>query len=48
MSMLRRRGALVPVRGGTLLLAGDEVLLLVDPEQDADPVVGLFTGTGPS
>lgn len=45
-SMLRRDGVLVPVRGTTELRAGDEVLLLVDPEQDADPVVELFTGTG--
>jgi len=43
-SMLRRNGTLVPVRGTTRVLAGDEVLLLVDPEQDADLVVRLFIG----
>jgi cell volume regulation protein A len=41
-SMVRRHGALVPVRGRTRLLAGDEVLLLVDPEQDARVVAALF------
>jgi cell volume regulation protein A len=41
-SMVRRDGALVPVRGRTRLLAGDEVLLLVDPEQDAGAVAALF------
>ncbi len=45
-SMLRRNGSLVPVRGATTVLAGDEVLLLVDPEHDAGPVVELFTGPG--
>jgi cell volume regulation protein A len=34
-SMVSRDGALVPVRGRTVLQAGDEVLVLVDP--DADP-----------
>jgi cell volume regulation protein A len=41
-SMVRRGGALVPVRGRTRLLAGDEVLLLVDPEQDDRDVTALF------
>ncbi|HKG52085.1 MAG TPA: cation:proton antiporter [Actinomycetales bacterium] len=41
-SMVRREGALVPVRGRTRLLAGDEVLLLVDPEQDERDVSALF------
>jgi len=41
-SMVRRGGALVPVRGRTRLLAGDEVLLLVDPEQDERDVSALF------
>jgi potassium/hydrogen antiporter len=35
-SMINRDGRLVPVRGGTQLRAGDEVLLLTDPEHDAD------------
>jgi potassium/hydrogen antiporter len=35
-SMINRDGALVPVRGGTMLRAGDEVLLLTDPDHDAD------------
>lgn len=35
-SMINRGGRLVPVRGGTVLRAGDEVLLLVDPEEDVD------------
>jgi cell volume regulation protein A len=45
-SMVRRHGALVPVRGGTRLIAGDEVLLLVDPEQDALAVAALFGEPG--
>ena len=36
-SMISRNGALVPVRGSTQLLAGDEVLLMVDPQDDTDP-----------
>ena len=44
-SMVRRGDALVPVRGRTRLLAGDEVLLLVDPEQDARDVAALFAGS---
>jgi potassium/hydrogen antiporter len=41
-SMVRRDGGLVPVRGHTRLLAGDEVLLLLDPEQDERDVAALF------
>jgi potassium/hydrogen antiporter len=36
-SMINRNGALVPVRGSTVLQAGDEVLLLADPDTDTDP-----------
>jgi len=36
-SMISRDGALVPVRGDTVVLAGDEVLLLVDSEAQTDP-----------
>lgn len=45
-SMLRRGGSLVPLRGTTQILAGDEVLILVDPEQDPGPVVELFIRPG--
>ncbi|MDQ2788655.1 MAG: cation:proton antiporter, partial [Actinomycetota bacterium] len=41
-SMINRGGALVAVRGTTALRAGDEVLLLVDQETDAD-VESLFS-----
>lgn len=36
-SMINRDGTLVPVRGGTELRAGDEVLLLSDPDAGIDP-----------
>jgi cell volume regulation protein A len=36
-SMINRNGRLVPVRGSTVLQAGDEVLLLSDPDGDIDP-----------
>ncbi len=36
-SMISRDGTLVPVHGHTTLRAGDEVLLLTDPESDFDP-----------
>ena len=36
-SMINRSGALVPVRGDTVLQAGDEVLLLTDPATGTDP-----------
>ncbi|MEP6464187.1 MAG: cation:proton antiporter [Frankiaceae bacterium] len=45
-SMVLRAGMLVPLRGRTRLLAGDQVLVLVDPEQDARDVTALFTGSG--
>jgi cell volume regulation protein A len=35
-SMVSRNGALLPVRGRTVLHAGDEVLVLVDPDADLD------------
>jgi cell volume regulation protein A len=41
-SMISRDGALVPVRGDTVLLADDEVLLLVDSRAERDPA-HLFT-----
>ena len=34
-SMVNRGGALLPVRGRTVLRAGDEVLVMVDPDADA-------------
>lgn len=45
-SMISRNGALVPVHGHTTLEAGDEVLLLTDPNAEADPR-GLFVPTRP-
>jgi cell volume regulation protein A len=42
-TMLSRDGALVPVRGSTVLRPGDELLLLADPHAAADPEP-LFTG----
>jgi cell volume regulation protein A len=41
-SLVSRAGQLVQVRGDTVLEAGDEVLLLVEPEE-ADAVAKLFT-----
>ena len=41
-SMVGRAGRLVPVRGSTLLRAGDEVIVIVDPA-DAENVGQLFT-----
>ena len=45
-SMINRDGALVPVRRDTTLHAGDEVLLLTDPDATTDPQA-LFTGQHP-
>lgn len=45
-SMINRSGALVPIRGATSLQAGDEILLLTDPEGEADSEA-LFTGLPP-
>jgi cell volume regulation protein A len=42
-SLVLRDHALIPVRGDTVLLPGDEVLLLVDEDQDAPTVCALFT-----
>jgi len=36
-SMINRDGALVPVHGVTVLQAGDEILLLTDPDTTTDP-----------
>jgi len=41
-SLVVRAGALVPVRGDTRLTAGDQVLMLLDDEQDADAVHACF------
>lgn len=42
-SIVLRDGSLVPVRGDTRLAAGDQVLLLIDPEQDTARVAALFS-----
>ncbi len=42
-SLVLRERSLLPVRGDTVLLSGDEVLLLVDDQQDPAPVCALFT-----
>jgi cell volume regulation protein A len=41
-SMVLRGGSLLPVRGETVLLPGDDVLVLIDDEQDPDEVCALF------
>jgi potassium/hydrogen antiporter len=46
-SMLLRDGTLVAVRGDTVIQAGDEVLVITDPEQGSDPTP-TFRGPGPS
>ncbi len=46
-SMINRNGALVPVRGGTVLQAGDEVLLLADPDTTGTDPQPLFTSQHP-
>ncbi|HET9654934.1 MAG TPA: cation:proton antiporter [Kineosporiaceae bacterium] len=46
-SLVSRGGQLVQVRGDTVLAAGDEVLLLVEPP-DADTVARLFTRPAPA
>jgi cell volume regulation protein A len=46
-SLVSREGQLVQVRGDTVLEAGDEVLLLVEPD-DADTVARLFTQAVPT
>lgn len=43
-SAVVRAGRLLPVRAGTELRAGDEVLLLIDPEQSEASVISLFKG----
>jgi cell volume regulation protein A len=43
-SMISRQGTLVAVRGETTLEAGDEILLLTDPEGQGE-VESLFRGT---
>jgi cell volume regulation protein A len=42
-SLVLRDGALVPVRGSTVLRAGDRVLLLVDADQSEADVTALFS-----
>jgi cell volume regulation protein A len=46
-SLVGREGSLVQARGDTALQAGDEVLVLVEPE-DADSVGALFTEPAPT
>jgi cell volume regulation protein A len=41
-SLVLRDGAIVPVRGDTVLEARDDVLLLVDEKQDPVPLLALF------
>jgi NhaP-type Na+/H+ and K+/H+ antiporter len=41
-SFVIRDDQLVPVRGATILHAGDEILALTDPERDPD-LVPIFT-----
>jgi cell volume regulation protein A len=41
-SFVNRRGTMIPLAGHTMLSAGDEVLLLIDPAHDPDPA-GQFT-----
>jgi cell volume regulation protein A len=45
-SMISRAGTLLPVRGETVLRAGDEVLLLTDPDGETNPR-SLFTHPNP-
>ncbi|MCW2601624.1 MAG: cvrA [Frankiales bacterium] len=42
-SLLLRDRILVPVRGDTVMQPWDEVLLIVDDEQDPDPLIALFS-----
>jgi cell volume regulation protein A len=44
-SMILRDGRLLPLRGRTRLQAGDDILLLIDPEQDSRQVTSLFAKT---
>src|SRR6201997_670219 len=44
-SLIIRNGSLAPVNADTTLRAGDDVLVLADPD-DADALGELFTGTG--
>ena len=41
-SLVVRQGVLLPLRGDTVLRAGDDVLVLSDPDQDSDLVRELF------
>ena len=41
-SLVLRDGGLLPVRGDTVLEAGDDVLVLIDEEQDPAVVCALF------
>jgi len=46
-SAIVREGQLVPVRSRTKLLSGDEILVLIDPEQSTSEVVDLFVASPP-
>ena len=41
-SLVLREGSLLPVRGDTVLAPEDDVLVLIDQEQDPDPVCAIF------
>jgi Trk K+ transport system NAD-binding subunit len=45
-SFVNRRGAMLPLADDTVLSAGDEVLLLVDPAHDPDPAGQFATSEG--
>jgi cell volume regulation protein A len=45
-SLVIRHGQLVPVQGSTRLRAGDEVLVLTDPERTPD-LAPVFSAAGP-
>jgi potassium/hydrogen antiporter len=45
-SFVNRHGAMLPLADDTVLSAGDEVLLVLDPEHDPDPAAQFATLTG--
>ena len=46
-SAMVRDGQLVPVRSRTELWSGDEILVLIDPEQSTSEVMALFLARAP-